>query len=104
MTTPVLAGAVCATVDPELWFPPPGGSTKAAKELCFTCPVRVACLEVAMASPVLGVWAGTTTQDRVRLAQLSGRRYLPVQNGPTACGTRRVPAVTTGPARGRGAG
>jgi hypothetical protein len=87
MTTPVLAGAVCATVDPELWFPPAGGSTKAAKELCFTCPVRVACLEVAMASPVLGVWAGTTTQDRVRLAQLSGRRYLPVQNGPTACGT-----------------
>jgi hypothetical protein len=40
-----------------------------------------------MASPVFGVWGGTTTRDRVRLAQVSGRRYLPVQNGPTACGT-----------------
>lgn len=40
--------AVCAQIDPELFFPDKGGSTATAKKVCAGCPVRRQCLEYAL--------------------------------------------------------
>ena len=41
------ARANCMGVDPELFFPERGSSTREAKEVCRGCVVRVECLEFA---------------------------------------------------------
>lgn len=51
--------APCAYVDPELWFPDKGESTKAAKAICRRCPVRAECLDYALTwHQRFGVWGG----------------------------------------------
>ncbi|MDQ3885564.1 MAG: WhiB family transcriptional regulator [Actinomycetota bacterium] len=35
-----VADALCAEVDPELWYPDKGGSTWPARRICQRCPVR----------------------------------------------------------------
>ena len=42
-----------------------------ARRVCARCPVKRQCLEFALATNALGVWAGTTEQYRQRLR---GRR------------------------------
>jgi DNA-binding GntR family transcriptional regulator len=66
--------AACATVDPELFFPEPGQvpQAAAAKAICAGCAVRGPCLETALHGPQahqdhIGIFAGTTASDRVRL-------------------------------------
>lgn len=60
--------AVCASTDPELWFPPTGKGSRVAKTVCGTCPVQAQCLAVALADPSLdGVWGGTSVKDRQAL-------------------------------------
>ena len=60
-----LAGAACAEVDPELWFPEKGGSNREAKRICATCEVRLVCLEYALAHDErFGVWGGLTDMER----------------------------------------
>lgn len=36
--------ALCAQVSPDMWFPDPGASSEAAREICWQCPVREECL------------------------------------------------------------
>lgn len=36
--------AVCRSVDPELFYPPPGSDGRRAKDLCGRCPVSRECL------------------------------------------------------------
>lgn len=57
--------AVCASIDPELWFPPRGGNPSPAKKICDTCPVQAECLEYGAAEPV-GIWGGLSARDRLR--------------------------------------
>ena len=68
-----LSGALCAQVDPELFWPSKGGPTKAAKQVCAQCPVREACLEAALALTMdedrSGIWGGTTERERRRIRQ-----------------------------------
>jgi hypothetical protein len=67
--------AVCASVDPELFFMETGESATEPKSVCMGCPLRAAqlggndrCLEVAMANNEhYGVWAGLSTPERERL-------------------------------------
>lgn len=40
--------AVCASVDPALFFPRKGGPTRAATSICDGCPVIDLCLEYAL--------------------------------------------------------
>jgi WhiB family redox-sensing transcriptional regulator len=48
--------ANCMGVDPDLFFPERGASTREAKEVCRGCVVREDCLEYALArSSVSGV-------------------------------------------------
>ena len=41
--------ANCLGVDPDLFFPERGASTREAKEVCRGCVVRMQCLEYALA-------------------------------------------------------
>lgn len=60
--------AVCGQVDPDLFFPEKGGSVKEPKLLCAVCPVRVQCLDWALAHGIRhGVWGGLSQQERTRL-------------------------------------
>lgn len=78
LTLPRLPDAVCAQADPDLWFDERDAAHRTAVALCRTCPERLGCLEFALRTPVFGVWGGTTTDDRKRLARAGGRAYNPV--------------------------
>lgn len=59
--------AVCAEIDPEVWFPAKGGSPREAKRLCRSCLLLDACREWALAHPSEtreGVWGGMTEEGR----------------------------------------
>ena len=66
------AGALCTRQNPALFFPEdaPDGDTAemiaaAAKAVCGRCPIRVHCLEAALADRrVSGIWGGTTSTER----------------------------------------
>jgi WhiB family redox-sensing transcriptional regulator len=72
--------AACINYDPALWYPEnegPGGPgararrTAAAKEICAGCPVRLTCLDAALAEPrgrgAYGVWGGLDEHERAQL-------------------------------------
>ena len=60
--------ALCAQIDPELWFPEKGGSTRQAKELCKGCPVQFQCLQYALDhGERYGIWGGVSERDRRKL-------------------------------------
>jgi WhiB family redox-sensing transcriptional regulator len=67
--------AACANVDPEIFMPNPGGSPRAALEICNghgkdmpVCPVREECLMYAlMRHEPLGIWGGKTARQRGRM-------------------------------------
>lgn len=75
--------AECASEDPELMYPAPGGDGSAyqtAREMCMRCPVPEECLDDAMAyegnagkSSRYGVRAGLTPAQRADL-YARGRR------------------------------
>ncbi len=62
------SGALCAQVDPEIFFPAKGGNTRAPKTVCAACEVRDACLGWALATrQEFGIWGGASTVQRRRL-------------------------------------
>jgi WhiB family redox-sensing transcriptional regulator len=71
------AQANCMGVDPELFFPERGSSTREAKEVCRGCVVRVECLEFAIANgEKFGIWGGMSERERrkVRRARMMQKR------------------------------
>lgn len=57
--------AVCASVDPEIWFPERGSNGADAKMICATCPVRVECLHDAISNGMTdGIWGGMNPAER----------------------------------------
>ena len=60
--------ANCMGVDPDLFFPERGASTKEAKEVCRGCVVQNDCLEYALAiGEKFGIWGGMSERERRRL-------------------------------------
>ena len=59
----------CRGCDPELFFPEQGGPNNGedAKRICNTCPVKTPCYEYGTTYRLVGVWGGTTGQDRRRI-------------------------------------
>lgn len=58
----------CLGVDPDLFFPERGASTKEAKEVCRGCVVREDCLEFALANgEKFGIWGGMSERERRRI-------------------------------------
>lgn len=64
----------CVGVDPELFFPGRGESSKEAKAVCQDCPVKVDCLEYALANAEkFGVWGGASERERRRMRSMRRR-------------------------------
>src|SRR5437899_10094452 len=60
--------ANCMGVDPDLFFPERGASTREAKEVCRGCVVREDCLEYALANgEKFGIWGGMSERERRRI-------------------------------------
>ena len=60
--------ALCAEVDPEIFFPDKGDKTAHVKQICKACTVRAECLEYSFKhNERFGVWGGLTELDRRRL-------------------------------------
>jgi WhiB family transcriptional regulator, redox-sensing transcriptional regulator len=69
--------ALCAQTDSEAFFPEKGGSTREAKRVCQDCPVRMECLEYAMANDErFGIWGGLSERERRRLKRALGDRGI----------------------------
>jgi WhiB family redox-sensing transcriptional regulator len=70
--------ANCMGVDPDLFFPERGASTKEAKEVCRGCVVKDDCLEFALRnSEKFGIWGGMSERERRRVRRaraLSARK------------------------------
>ena len=57
--------ANCLGVDPDLFFPERGASTREAKEVCRGCEVRHDCLEFALQNgEKFGIWGGMSERER----------------------------------------
>jgi len=60
--------ALCAQVDPDLFYPESGAPNRDAKRVCAGCEVRAECLAYALAHRErFGVWGGTTERERRRM-------------------------------------
>ena len=56
--------AACTKTPPDALFVR-GAAQRSARELCFACPVRMACLVEALESETeFGVWGGMTERER----------------------------------------
>lgn len=74
--------AACIDVDPELFFIDEESSdsqelTAQALSICNSCPIRLKCLEEAIKKRnQIGIWGGTTTQERDKLIKSYRKRLL----------------------------
>lgn len=60
--------ANCLGVDPDMFFPERGASTRDAKAVCRGCVVRDECLEYALVNgEKFGIWGGLSERERRRL-------------------------------------
>ena len=60
--------ANCLGVDPDLFFPERGASTREAKSVCAGCEVKDDCLEYALVNgEKFGIWGGLSERERRRL-------------------------------------
>src|SRR5579875_853054 len=88
------AQANCMGVDPDLFFPERGASTREAKEVCRGCVVREDCLEYALANgEKFGIWGGMSERERRRLrrARAMQRRAM---GGDAASSQKRFERVS----------
>jgi WhiB family redox-sensing transcriptional regulator len=77
--------ANCLGVDPDLFFPERGASTREAKEVCKGCVVREDCLEYALANgEKFGIWGGMSERERRRIRR---QRALARANSASATAT-----------------
>jgi len=75
--------ANCMGVDPDLFFPERGMSTREAKEVCRGCVVREDCLEYALANgEKFGIWGGLSERERRRIRR--ARALVRRSGGATA--------------------
>jgi len=88
--------SACLSADPELFFPlssvgPSVAQLNQAKTVCGRCPVRVECLDFALATrQVHGVWGGTSEDERRRLGARPGAgRHTAPSHLPEAAGRLR---------------
>lgn len=61
----------CFGLDPDIFYPEHGFSTKEAKEICAACAVRVECLEYALViDEEFGVWGGMSERERGHIRRI----------------------------------
>ena len=59
--------ALCAQTFPDAFFPEKGESTRAALQVCASCPVQAECLAYALDHEPVGVWGGMSARERLRI-------------------------------------
>jgi hypothetical protein len=71
---------VCATTDPEAFFPEKGvgghRSVRMAKSLCRRCVYVDKCLQWALDNGENGIWGGTTERERRNLRHLRTKNKI----------------------------
>jgi WhiB family transcriptional regulator, redox-sensing transcriptional regulator len=76
---PWMSKACCRGSDADSFFPSNGLGVEAVRRVCEACPVRVDCLEYALANRLdYGVWGGTSERERQRI--LRERRKHPMES------------------------
>ena len=97
------ARALCAGVDPEVFFPPGDDPAAKARGICGHVPVRGQCLAYAVtADEPFGIWGGLDPRQRHTLRRRLQRRGRPASSaaGPLRDpGTRRLRARIAANAR-----
>jgi WhiB family redox-sensing transcriptional regulator len=69
------ARALCAGVDPEVFFPPSDDPAAEARDVCMACPVRGECLAYAVtADEPFGIWGGLDPRQRHTVRRRLERR------------------------------
>lgn len=87
------ATPACSEVDPELFFPQEvelsdGTVTSSysdlghAKKICSSCPLAVDCLAYALKHNEVGIWGGTTEDQRRALRRRVGLRIPRAKKTP----------------------
>lgn len=67
--------ALCAQVDPEMFFPEKGGSTREAKKVCSNCSAKQECLAYALKNDErFGIWGGLSERERRKLKKPTERQ------------------------------
>jgi WhiB family transcriptional regulator, redox-sensing transcriptional regulator len=56
--------AICRGEDPDAFFPAHGDPGARARQVCANCPVRIDCLEYAVAADEWGIWGGLDREQR----------------------------------------
>lgn len=86
--------ANCLGVDPDLFFPERGASTKEAKSVCGRCEVKGECLEYALSNgEKFGIWGGLSERERRRVRR---ERALARRRQEAEEATRLHPVVGIG--------
>lgn len=81
--------AACRHLDVTLFFPEYGHRIDKARTICGHCPVKDICLEQGIVNQELGVWGGTSEEERVviiRARRREGRLAARPKPQPP-CGT-----------------
>src|SRR3954463_16691188 len=77
--------ANCMGVDPDLFFPERGASTREAKEVCRGCVVQEDCLEYALANgEKFGIWGGMSERERRRIRRRRALQRRAAAEGASA--------------------
>jgi hypothetical protein len=78
-------GAACAGIDGEMFFEAEQTRAyvelKLVKQICKSCPSQFECLEYALKHNVVGVWGGTTHNERRAIRQRRGIVVIPLITG-----------------------
>jgi len=103
MTTIDWRKAACKGYDPELWFPEGYDKARnrlyerAARELCAGCPIKLACLKLALDNEVgipgryrWGIFGGLNGMERKKLDPVPARNWGLVDHGTTAAYMRHM--------------
>jgi WhiB family redox-sensing transcriptional regulator len=68
MDTEWMTRGRCTNVPPSRFFPSDGAGVEQARKICAECPVRLECLEHALAERIdHGVWGGCSERERRRI-------------------------------------
>lgn len=63
----------------KAWFPEDSGAPDDLLRICATCPILDTCFNYAMADKtVIGIWGGTSAQQREKLRSGKNRLTCPV--------------------------
>lgn len=70
--------AACRDLDPWLFYSSDPEDVSRARTVCSICPVRDACLQVALSTDRPGLLGGFTERERARLAMMTQSAPLTV--------------------------